>query len=169
MHTTVLARPVSMAIAAISSTLADPTPCAETVVASLASTHACPDRITLGIQPCGKPVTHLAQLPVDRVIITTGPAHGTIVAQSSVLRRLAQQGLLQPDPLGLGVLVGRLGQAIDTDGTVVTTLLVAGPLAHEQYGELMGMPQVSAQANELAMHVSSLLSTMSENELAIQE
>lgn len=137
--------------------------------ASLSSAHAGPDRITLGIQPRGKPAAHLAQLPVDRVIITTGPAHGTIVAQSAVLHSLAQQGLLQPDPLGLGVLVGRLGQAIATDGAVVATLLVAGPLAREQYGELMGMPQVSAQANELAAHVSSLLSAMNANELATQE
>ena len=36
-------------------------------------------------------------------------------------------------------------------------LYVAGPLAREQYGELMGMPQVAGQASAVASEIARLL------------
>ena len=133
--------------------------------ASLASVRAQPDKVILGIYPRrGRSGERLA---VDRVIVTTGPAHGTIVDETPVLRSLAQQGLLQADPLGLGVLVNGYGEAMTSNGTAATNLLVAGPLAREQYGELMGMPQVSAQANAIAEHVAARLATIGAKEFAV--
>ncbi len=138
------------------------------VVLAASLTHARPglDKIALGIHPRRKPAAHYAQLLVDRVIITTGPAHGTVVEQIPVLRSLARQGLLQPDPLGLGVLVDGHGQVIATNGIAAVDLFVVGPLAREQYGELMGMPQISAQANDVAMYAASLLREIATTELA---
>jgi uncharacterized NAD(P)/FAD-binding protein YdhS len=135
------------------------------LAASLAETRPGPNKIVLAIHPRRKPAAYREQLLVNRVIVTTGPAHGSMVEQLPVLHSLARQGLLQPDPLGLGVLVDGHGQVIATNGIAAATLLVAGPLAREQYGELMGMPQVSAQANEVATRVASVLRDMNVREL----
>jgi uncharacterized NAD(P)/FAD-binding protein YdhS len=94
------------------------------------------------------------RISAGHVVITTGPAHGTVVSANPVLASLAQQGLLKADAFGLGVKVDAYGQAINANGISEPTLLVAGPLAREQYGELMGMPQVAAQPNAVAEHVA---------------
>ena len=47
-----------------------------------------------------------------------------------------------------------ISEVIAADGSTTDTLLVAGPLAREQYGELMGLPQVSAHALEIAEKVA---------------
>jgi uncharacterized NAD(P)/FAD-binding protein YdhS len=108
-----------------------------------------------------EPRRHRADPPecicIDRVIITTGPAHGTVVAQHPVLRSLSQQGLLRADELGLGIKVDAFGRAINRNGGSEPTLRIVGPLAREQYGELMGMPQVAAQPNAVAEHIAAYL------------
>jgi uncharacterized NAD(P)/FAD-binding protein YdhS len=93
----------------------------------------------------------------DRVIVTTGPAHGTVVEQNPALRSLAARGRLRADEFGLGVQVDRLGQVIGQDGAGQPTLLVVGPLARGQYGELMGLPQVAAQPEAVAAKVAAYL------------
>lgn len=93
----------------------------------------------------------------DAVVNCTGPDHGTVVAGNPVLRSLAEQGLLQADPLGLGVLVDHLARVIGADGKATPNLFVAGPLARGTFGELMGLPQVSTQPERLANYVAALV------------
>jgi uncharacterized NAD(P)/FAD-binding protein YdhS len=102
------------------------------------------------------PAQHV-QLAVDTIIVTTGPAHGSITAQLPVLASLAAQGMLRADPLGLGIAVDPLGRVIGADGMGNPQLYVAGPLAREQYGELMGMPQVAGQASAVASEIARRL------------
>ncbi len=68
-------------------------------------------------------------LKADHVIVTTVPAHGTVVEQNPALRSLAGLGLLRADELGLGVKVDGLGQVVGAGGVGQATLLVVGPLA----------------------------------------
>ena len=68
---------------------------------------------------------------------------------------------MQADELGLGVKVDGFGHAINSNGTINPSLLVGGPLAREQYGELMGLPQVAAQPNAVALHVARHLDEVS--------
>jgi uncharacterized NAD(P)/FAD-binding protein YdhS len=126
------------------------------IAASLVSAPRRSDIIDITLRP--RRSATVEHVSVNHVVITTGPAHGTVIDTNPVLASLAEQGLLQADALGLGVEVDALGQAINAGGVSEPTLLVAGPLAREQYGELMGMPQVAAQPNAVAEHVASILS-----------
>ncbi|MDZ4310808.1 MAG: FAD-dependent oxidoreductase [Cypionkella sp.] len=93
-------------------------------------------------------------IAVDRVILATGPAHGSVIKSTPALTDLAALGLLQPDPLGLGLLTAANGQAVPLSGTPDGTLLVAGPLARATVGELMGVPEVITWAEHIAREVA---------------
>jgi uncharacterized NAD(P)/FAD-binding protein YdhS len=80
------------------------------------------------------------------VVITTGPAHGTVISTSPHLASLNRAGLIAPDALGLGLACDRRGRALNAAGKAVSRLYIAGPLARGTFGELMGLPQVSEYA-----------------------
>jgi uncharacterized NAD(P)/FAD-binding protein YdhS len=129
------------------------------MAASLISAKREQDKINISVHPRRRPRGETVTMSVDRVIITTGPSHGTVVAQNPALLSLANQGLLQADDLGLGVKVDPFGQVVDVNGESGPTLLVVGPLARGQYGELMGLPQVAAQPDAVAKFVAAAMVT----------
>jgi uncharacterized NAD(P)/FAD-binding protein YdhS len=90
------------------------------------------------------------EIAADAVIVTTGPAHDSAIAANPALASLARAGLIRPDAVGLGLDVDASNWAIGADGVALPTLLVAGPLARGQVGELMGLPQVSDHAAQVA-------------------
>ncbi|WP_380180475.1 FAD/NAD(P)-binding protein [Kalamiella sp. sgz302252] len=89
-------------------------------------------------------------LSVDRLIVTTGPAHGSLVTSDKLLSQLAKEGLIQADPLALGILVNAQSRTIDSHGEANPHLHVVGPAARGRFGELMGLPQVAEHAEQLA-------------------
>ncbi len=91
---------------------------------------------------------------VEHVVLATGPAHGGVIAATPALADLAALGLLQPDPLGLGLLTAANGQAVPVSGAADGSLLVAGPLARAAVGELMGVPEVITWAEHIAREVA---------------
>lgn len=93
-------------------------------------------------------------IAVDRVILATGPAHGGVIKSTPALADLAALGLLQLDPLGLGLLTAANGQAVPLSGAPDGSLLVAGPLARATVGELMGVPEVITWAEHIAREVT---------------
>ncbi len=94
---------------------------------------------------------------VDRVIDCTGPGHRTLVDTNPFLADLAEAGLLRADDTRLGLSTDRLSRAIDWGGRAAPDLFVLGPPARAAHGELMGLPQVSAQPRDVARAVASLL------------
>ncbi|QWA13972.1 FAD/NAD(P)-binding protein [Sodalis ligni] len=95
----------------------------------------------------------------QKVIISTGPAHGSLINSLPLLRALAGQGLIVADPLGLGLWVNADSQAIGSDGLADPRLLVAGPAARGRFGELIGLPQVAEHAQALATQLLALLTS----------
>lgn len=96
----------------------------------------------------------------DRVVVTTGPAHDAVLQGNPVLSALAAEGLLCPDPLGLGLRVAGRCRAVDAGGGLSETLFVAGPLARGDVGELMGVPEVAAHARTVAEAIAGRLLAM---------
>jgi len=92
-------------------------------------------------------------LRVQRLVVTTGPAHAGLLASGPLLSGLAEQGALRADPLGLGLLVNADSQAIDRHDRANPRLLVAGPAARGRFGELMGLPQVAEHAQSVAQYL----------------
>lgn len=87
----------------------------------------------------------------DRVILATGPAHGSVVETQPALSDLAFLGLVQADPLRLGIHTAADGHAIPVAGSAADGfVLVAGPLARGTVGELMGVPEVITWAEHVA-------------------
>jgi uncharacterized NAD(P)/FAD-binding protein YdhS len=87
------------------------------------------------------------------IINCTGPDHGNVTATNPVLANLNDAGMIQPDPLGLGLQTDLAARAIDALGKPQPRLLVCGPLARAAFGELMGLPQVSQHAALVAAEI----------------
>ena len=96
-------------------------------------------------------------LDFEAVVITTGPAHGGILASQSWFSELAETGHLTMDPTGLGLACNENGEALGIEGDPQPDLLIAGPLARGVFGELMGLPQVTEHAAAIAARVTDTI------------
>lgn len=92
---------------------------------------------------------------VEKVIVTTGPAHNALLKSNALLRQLHGDGVIQPDPLALGIQVNALSQTLNAQGDANPHLYVAGPAARGRFGELMGLPQVAEHAESVARQLLS--------------
>ncbi|MFA5122063.1 FAD/NAD(P)-binding protein [Zavarzinia sp.] len=99
----------------------------------------------------------LTSVEADALVVATGPAPQAMIEGSPLLSSLAAAGLIAADPLGLGLATDRESRALGQGGRPCDTLLVAGPLARGTFGELVGVPQVSAQAEAIAARIRHLL------------
>lgn len=94
-------------------------------------------------------------LPVDRIVLATGPAQDLAISGNPALAALAGRGRIAPDPLGLGLWSTVDGHARRTDGTPDPRIRVAGPIARGAVGELMGVPEIVAWAEMLAAGIAA--------------
>ncbi|KAB7897213.1 FAD-dependent oxidoreductase [Rouxiella sp. S1S-2] len=115
--------------------------------ARLAGAAAVGKELQLTLHPRG---AEPEPLTVDKIIVTTGPAHGSLLTGDALLSQLAAQGLIQADPLALGIWVNQQSQTLNGSGEANPHLLVVGPAARGRFGELMGLPQVAEHAEKLA-------------------
>jgi uncharacterized NAD(P)/FAD-binding protein YdhS len=124
--------------------------------ASLVSAQADADGIQIGVR--SRKDQKIETVSADYVVVTTGPAHGAVLATQPHLASLAREGHITADAFGLGISCNRRGQALDAGGDAQTSLLIAGPLARGTFGELMGLPQVTNYAQAIAGKVLDELS-----------
>ncbi len=92
----------------------------------------------------------------DVIINTTGPAHRSVIAAEPA-RSLHQAGLIALDRVGLGLCdgTGRIGPWFERPAGGGP--LHRRPLARGTFGELMGLPQVTAYAEHLSETLSAEL------------
>lgn len=129
----------------------------EVLGASLTGVRRGEDRIEVTLRPRSAPRGTEIHRAVDVIVIATGPAHAAAIEQNPALAALARQGLIRADPTDLGLDVDGRSRALGLDGLPNPTLLVVGPLARARLGELMGLPQVSEHAEEVAAQVADWL------------
>ncbi|ARW11553.1 FAD/NAD(P)-binding protein [Acetobacter ascendens] len=104
----------------------------------------------------------------DAIITTTGPAHDAIIHTVPFISQLASTGLVEMDATGLGLHVDAMGHAC-VGNRHEDTLFVVGPLARGQFGELMGLPEVTRYAEKLAVTLSALLASFPSHHHSEQE
>lgn len=96
-------------------------------------------------------------LQVDRLIVTTGPAHGALLSSNPLLQQLATEGLIKADPLALGIAVDAHSRTLNRHDQSNPHLYVVGPAARGRFGELMGLPQVAEHAESLAQQLLGIV------------
>lgn len=91
------------------------------------------------------------------VVVATGPDHASIIGRQPYLAELERSGSIQADKHGLGIACDSDSRAIGLDGHPIDDLLIAGPLARGTFGELTGVPEIAAQAEQLVAGISARL------------
>ena len=94
-------------------------------------------------------------LPIDRVVLATGPAQDLAIAGNPALHALDRLGRIAPDPLGLGLWSTPDGHARRPDGSTDPVIRIAGPIARGAVGELMGVPAIVVWAERLAEAIAA--------------
>lgn len=89
-------------------------------------------------------------LKVDRLISCTGIPLDYSRSNQPLLRNLREQGLLRPDPTGLGLTSDEAGALRDSDGGIVTGLYTIGSPRKGDLWESIAVPELRQQAADLA-------------------
>ncbi|MER9925591.1 FAD/NAD(P)-binding protein [Mesorhizobium sp. M0048] len=123
--------------------------------ASIVGAEQIDGRIRVGQRP--RRERRLLVETFDSVIVTTGPAHADIFRTNTAIGALRQLGLVRLDPIGLGLETDPQSRAVGTSGRPTDSIFVGGPLARGSVGELMGIPEVTAHAERIAVEIHQWL------------
>jgi uncharacterized NAD(P)/FAD-binding protein YdhS len=94
-------------------------------------------------------------LTVAAVVNCTGPSTAIGPGSRPLLRQLAQDGLLAPDPCGLGLQVDDRHQIIDARGHAVDGLWYVGPMLRARDWEATAAPELRVHAQQLAERIAA--------------
>ncbi|WP_137154248.1 FAD/NAD(P)-binding protein [Rhizobium sp. FKL33] len=130
----------------------------ESLAASVSAVSYFGDKIRVALRLSRQKGTVLRD--VDAVVVATGPAHGSVLSSQRFLEGLAAAGSVRLDPVGLGLECDQHSRLIDAKGKPQANLFVAGPLARGAFGELMGLPQVSLHARDVALEVLAFVDAL---------
>lgn len=89
-------------------------------------------------------------LEVGWVVNCTGPESDLGRLQEPLVNSLQRQGLLLPDPLGLGIHTAEDYTLLGSSGAAVKNLYYVGPLLRAQYWEATAVPELRLHAAALA-------------------
>jgi uncharacterized NAD(P)/FAD-binding protein YdhS/glyoxylase-like metal-dependent hydrolase (beta-lactamase superfamily II)/rhodanese-related sulfurtransferase len=92
-------------------------------------------------------------LRVDQVINCTGPHSDLRRIEEPLLKGLLQQGLARTDALSLGLDTAENGALLDARGVASDLFYTLGPLRKGSLWESTAVPEIRAQAAELAVHL----------------
>lgn len=93
---------------------------------------------------------------VRRVINCTGPEGDPRQSRSPLVAQLLRQGLIRPDPLGLGMDTNEDGQLIAADGDAHRGLFAIGPVARGALWEITAVPDIRVEAQRLGRTLAAM-------------
>lgn len=96
-----------------------------------------------------------ATLEVRRAINCTGPQGNLAAATDPLLRQLTQDGMIRPDPLGIGIDVDDQSRTIAADGARNENLYAIGPMTRGAFWEIVAVPDIRQQVWALARRLSN--------------
>jgi len=95
------------------------------------------------------------ELEVGRVINCSGPAHDFRQLENPLIGNLLEQGIMQPLQTGIGVDIAPNGALRDGAGTDSQRFYAIGPVRYGTLIETTAMPEIRAQAADLAATLAS--------------
>ena len=98
-----------------------------------------------------------ARFEASLLVNCTGPAASLARSAEPLLAVLSEQGLIRPDPLGLGVDVDVDHRVIALAGHAQPTLFAVGPMTRGALWEINAVPDIRVQAAEVAEGVMQAL------------
>lgn len=116
-----------------------------------------------GVEVCYRPQrsTRTETLTVDCVVNCSGSDSNYRRLESALVKGLLQQGLIQPDPLALGINRADNGAVIQADGQISSHLYTLGPPIKGQLWETTAVPELRVQAKVLAEHLLKRIKALS--------
>ncbi len=97
-------------------------------------------------------------LDVQRIINCSGPEHNFAKLRNPLIRALIAEGTLTPNALDIGVEVASDGALIDMNGLPSQTIFAIGPVRFGTLIETTAIPEIRAQAKQLAATLVRLAS-----------
>jgi uncharacterized NAD(P)/FAD-binding protein YdhS len=94
----------------------------------------------------------VASIEADWIVNCTGMERAGI-AHSPLLREMKRQGMIQADPLGLGLVVDAQSRARRTDSND-TAIYAVGALTAGQFWEITAVPDIRMQAKKVAQAIA---------------
>jgi uncharacterized NAD(P)/FAD-binding protein YdhS len=94
-------------------------------------------------------------LRVAKIVACVGIAVAPQDSANPVLQNLLEQGLIRPDPIGVGIDVAPDCAVIDRSGKPSTKLFAIGPLTRGRFWEIVAIPDIRVQCAQLAQHIAS--------------
>ncbi len=95
------------------------------------------------------------ELEVGRAINCSGPTHDFRLLDNPLIGNLLEQGIMRPTELGIGIDVALNGALHDAAGTEAARIFAIGPVRFGTLIETTAVPEIRAQAQELASLVAS--------------
>jgi uncharacterized NAD(P)/FAD-binding protein YdhS len=99
------------------------------------------------------------QLLAQRVIDCTGAVADHGESDDPLIRQLRADGMIRPAPLGLGVDCTTYGAVVDARGQPAANLFAVGPMTRGALWEIIAVPEIRAQAEQVAANVLAVART----------
>jgi len=99
--------------------------------------------------------TDVQTLLVDRVVNCTGADYNPTRSRDALMQFLLEEGLVAPDPLGLGIRTGAYGAVIDSRNRVAGNLYYIGPMLRAEHWECTAAQELRVHAEHLARHLAT--------------
>ena len=106
------------------------------------------DRAVATLRPRGS--DRISTLEVSTVVNCTGPESDTRTLEEPLVAALRGRGLLQPDPLGLGVETSPEYSLVNAEGQASRVLYYVGPFLKALHWEATAVPELRVHALSLA-------------------
>ncbi|XHS02952.1 FAD-dependent oxidoreductase [Sphingomonas sp. DBB INV C78] len=97
----------------------------------------------------------LVEVATRRIVNCSGPQGDLNRTAEPLLRALIDRGLIQPDPLRLGIQVNQQAEVIDATGNANPRLLALGPMTRGAFWEIVAVPDIRVQTWSVARRLSN--------------
>jgi uncharacterized NAD(P)/FAD-binding protein YdhS len=99
--------------------------------------------------------TAVETMQVAKVVECKGLVSDPSKTANPAMRSLFNQGLIRPDPLGIGIEVTNDCEVVDRSGHILPQLFAVGPLTRAAFWEMVAVPDIRVQCAQLAQRISS--------------